>query len=369
MRSLPLAAIGALASIATYSPARAQVSDELYDYLVQDVCVNSAGDAVQGDPASCPDRRNIRLAEASPYLLTDYDTQHSKSYSAWASIPVRGEDGNIRVLVTKNNAGDFGPHSRFSFTENDGFDLIDISYSPYASIIRTWDGGCFDQAFAPSSQARTGRQAREPRTRAGGWVLFPLATPPSAWPETSSARIVTAKIQLVRRENCRTGSSRGRTYWNAPADYEFETGKILHAIRSDHFASANLSSSNNALERFYFTREYGMTRWEAWIPRSRCYSEAEKKGPGELRSNCEPDLRLPVPYTGPDEGAPEIDLRARCAVLDATATDHPDIDRWGGQDWVRVDCRDQTRYVPLALPQVMTDPAMAQGNEVDDIAF
>ena len=66
---------------------------------------------------------------------------------------------------------------------------------------------------------------------------------------------------------------------------------------------------------------------------------------------------------------PELDLRDRCVDMNVTSTGHPDVERWGDQDWVRVDCRDLTRYVALNEPIIMLDKRMAQINGVDDIDY
>jgi hypothetical protein len=355
-----------LAIIMPTGPVAGQVSSELYDYLVQDVCLDGTGKATQGDPATCQNRRNIGVYERSPYLLTDWDNVANTSYQAISSFPIIGEDGLTRVMVSKNFAGNFGPEFTFSFmpTRGDGYDLVDINFKYAASFIRTFDGGCFDQLWAPALNL-SGIQS--PYVRAGGWVLFPLVASPSSWPQTSAVSNNTAKIQLSSvpgNPDCVSGSSVARTYWNAPANYQFESGKVLRAIKSAHFAATNLSSTNNALELYYFTKEYGYTRWEAWVPRSRCYQIASNTPAGNLRPHCEPDLRVPN-----TSGNPELDLRSRCSLMNVSATGHPDIDRWGEQDWVRIDCRDSTRHVPLATPQLMLSTSMAQTNGVDDVDF
>jgi hypothetical protein len=135
----------------------------------------------------------------------------------------------------------------------------------------------------------------------------------------------------------------------------------MMAIESAHFAATDFSSKDNAMERFYFTREYGFTRWEAWIPRSRCIAEtANATG---SRPDCYPD----------DKTRPKhkktIDLRARCKDLNVSSTEHPDIDRWGGQDWVRTDCRDMTRYVKTTRSNLMLDSTVARQNGVVDIDY
>ena len=55
--------------------------------------------------------------------------------------------------------------------------------------------------------------------------------------------------------------------------------------------------------------------------------------------------------------------------MNVTDTGHPDVARWGNQDWVRVDCRDMTRYVELNHPVLMLNKQMAQINGIDDIDF
>lgn len=348
-------------TVAIASTSNAQVSPELYDYLVQDVCIDSSQQAIAGDPATCANRRDIGVYEPSPYIMTDYDTVFGVSYSGFNSIPVQGEDGQTRIMTVKSLEGGFDANYTYSFNaaRGDGFDLADISFSNYASFIRTFDGGCFDQLWS----RRPG--GTSPSSRAGGWILFPLTSAPSTWPLINSRNQSTYKIQLSNVAGCSNGSSNGVTYWNPPANYQFETNKVLRAIRSDHFASQNLSSQNNALERFYFTKEYGFTRWEAWVPRSRCIQEAAQVPAFQLRPDCYPEY----PWLSTPPAAPEVDLRARCQVMNVSATPEPDIDRWGGQDWVRVDCRDQTRYVELNTPVLMLNTTLAQGNGVDDIAY
>lgn len=328
------------------SAAGAQATGDLYDYLVQDVCVDSGGGVVAGDPANCAHHRDIAINEYSPYIVTDFDSANGATYSATNSFPVRGTDGFVRVLVSKSLIGGFTPSFQFSFNEaRDGFDLIDLSYSAYASFIRTSDGGCFDQIWSRSANYSSVAQ------RAGGWVLFPYNPAPAYWAQSTAISNSTYHVQLTpNRPGCSNGSSTARTYWNAPAPYQFETGKWLTAIRSDHFAATNLSQQNNALERYYFTREYGYTRWEAWVPRGRCYQERGASAP-----ICHPEQA-------------DYPLRSRCNVMNVSSTGYAGLDIWGGQYWVRTDCRDQTNYIALATPVRMLTPSMANTNGISDIA-
>lgn len=324
----------------------AQSSSELYDYLVQDVCVDSSNNVISGDPLSCSVHRNINIGEPSPYIVTDFDkSNNNMTYSATNSIPVQGADGNTKVLISKSLAQNFNPGFAFSFQEyRDGYDLIDISNSSYASYVRTSDGGCYDQIWS-----RTGSAANM-ASRAGGWILFPYANAPSAWPSSSSVNVKTYHVQLTpNRPGCTNGSSTGVTYWNNPNPFRFETNKVMTAIRSVHFASTQLGQSNNAMEKYYYTKEYGYTRWEAWIPQSRCFSER-----GSSAAACHPE-------------SSSYPLNGRCSVLNTNSSPYPGLDTFGNQNWVMVDCRDQTNYISLSNPQIMLDDQMAQINGIVDI--
>ena len=191
--------------------------------------------------------------------------------------------------------------------------------------------------------------------RAGGWILFPYGGAPSTWPLTSYAYVTTYHIEATPGMGgvCANGHSAGVTFWNQPLWYTYETHKSLLTIRSDHFANSNLSSFNNALEKFLYTREYGATCWEAWIPQSKCIANP----PNGNSAYCYPD----------PNGSPSP-LASRCSVMNTTATGNPWMDVWGNQNWVMVDCRDHTNYVQLNTPQRMVDSVMAQNDGYVDIA-
>ena len=324
--------------------AQASADNELLDYLTQDVCTDGSGNQIAGDPATCGSHRNINIGEHLPYLLTDFDASNNDvTYFSFSSIPVHGQDDTLKVLISKSGQGNFNAGYTFSFdAARDGYDLVDTTFSNYASIIRTSDGSCYDQMFSP-----TGDISSIP-ARAGGWPLFPYDT----WSTASSADIHTYHVQITQNVGCSNGDSEGVTYWNAPTAYTFETGKVLTAIKQYHFASTQLSQQNNALELYYFSKEYGVTRWEAWIPQSRCFAQY-----GSSSGTCHPEDPSIYP------------LQGRCSKLVVSGTGIAGLDTWGGQNWVRTDCRDNTNYVELGTPQLMLDDTMAQDDGYVDINY
>lgn len=331
------------ASVPAAAPAR---PPELFDYLVQDVCVDQRGAAVAGDPARCRMHRNLRVGEPVRYLMTDYDPKTGATLQASVSVPVRGHDGHVMVLLLKLLAGSFGPRSPVAFSPaRDAYDLVDLSHSAYASTVRTFDGGCFDQLLS-----RSGRGTRI-ADRAGGWVLFPLSPPPGAWPREQSIRNTTWRRELSGKGGpCADNHATGVTRWTRPTPTSFEGGQRLEALRTDHFAAADLSQPENSFERSYFTREYGLTRWEAWQTLAYCQKKARS---GDLK--CRPD-------------DPANPWHARCSRLREPGSGQRGIATYGGQTWVRIYCRDQSHYVALESPQQIDIRQIAHGRGVVDLA-
>ena len=303
------------------------------DYLIQNVCVDSHNQIIPGDPAICGNHRDIRIGERVPYLITDRDSASGNiCYQALFSYPVVGTDGALKVMVAKNMQTNFNSGFRFDFNpRRDGYDLIDAG-GTFASGVRTSDGGCFDQLIS--------HNYGQPLN---GWIFFPRDLSSGSM----NHNILIQRISPDLPPNCapvsQDTSNSTRDIWNAPTPIGFESGKILNSVVTYHFAHYNLSQSNNALERYYFTREYGFTRWEAWVPHSRCLAEH-----GNV-SYCHPN-------------AADNFLRGRCNP----STGYAD---WGGQTWVRVDCRDSTFYTPVQTPVLPLVSPMGQSNGVVSVTY
>ena len=335
--------------LALAAQTHAQASNSFLSWLIQNVCEDGNGNQIAGDPATCGASRDVNIGEPLPYILTDFDRSNNDvTYESFSSIPVAAEDGTLKILIFKSGQGNFDASYTFSFDDaRDGYDLIDTTFGSYTSIIRTSDGGCFDQMFSSDGGISSTQE------RAGGWIHFPYAGDPSTWAQSSSTSVTTYKVQITPNiPNCSNGNSAGVTYWNAPASYPFETGKTLTAIKTWHYAGSDLSSENNALEIYYFTQEYGATRWEAWEPQSRCFAEN-----GDDAPICHPENSSTYP------------LQGRCSVLNVSSMGIPGLDSYGGQNWVRVDCRDMTNYIALNTPQLMLDNVIAQNDGYVDINY
>lgn len=340
LNALALLAFSApsLADLAGLNAELASSTNDLLDYVVQDVCVDGDNNAIAGDPATCAAHRNLRIGERIPYLRTDFDTVNGNAtYQALWSFPVPSvNDATLRVMTSKSNQGGFTSAYTFNFSvSRDGFDLMDTS-GPYFSYIRTSDGGCLDQEISESATERL-----------DGWILFPQLMGSGMSIHSISIRALSPHAPA----GCGGTGTSAEDVWNPPGPVTYETGKTLSTLVAYHIATVDLRQENNAIERTFFTREYGATRWEAWIPLSRC---RDPKFAGSPVATGHPEYCDPMAANNP--------LRGRCnpSGIPATTT-------WGNQAWIRVDCRDSTQYIPLATPLIPLDKTMGQSDGLIDL--
>lgn len=327
---------------ATVNSLNAQIAanPEVLDYLIQDVCVDASDRPIVGDPATCSPRRNVRVGEKVPYIVTDMDTVNGNTrYQALFSYPVPGTDDQLKVLTSKmmTNAARPVINSGFTFgfdVTRDGFDLLDTSGS-YISAIRTSDGGCYDQKIS-----------QDANNRRNGWILFPTSGVNTGSLINHNILINRINVSPAVPSNCplvsQATNNEAQDIWNPPVATTFHSGKNMQSVQTYHVAHWNLSQQNNAIEKFYFTKQYGFTRWEAWIPLSRCIAESGASSP-----RCNPTHAQNI-------------LKGRCDPNTGTTS-------WGNQTWVRVDCRDTTHYLQLTTPQLPVTSVMAQNNGLVDI--
>lgn len=311
--------------------------DESLDYVITDVCVDKDNQVINGDPAVCEKHRNMRIGERLPFIVTDYDKAYQRYWHAFASIPMVGTDGRLKVMVSKHFQGmqtAWDANFKFSYVYDKsitGYDLLDLT-PDMVSAIRTSDGGCFDQVFYSNKPSRM-----------GGWIFFDRNLKDGS----SNHNIRLERLDPKLPEHCpkSSGNNSGSTrdIWNAPVLHTYESGKTLNSIVTYHYSHKDLTKETNALERFFFTKEYGFTMWEAWWPLAKCLKEKTDKTICDLKS-------------------PNHFLRGRCNPDSGTTV-------WGNQPWVRMDCRDVTFYQKLKVSHIPIDPMMGATNNLKDVDY
>jgi hypothetical protein len=251
--------------------AQTQLNAEAMDFLVQKVCVDGTGQVERIDPYGCPagDRlRALNPGESLPYHKHDQpDAAHPDGAQRHDSWPVRDPSGKLLVI----NPFEYAPFGRFH-PWGDGYDIY-VVRDGWASVGETRDGGGFSTTFF-------GRNC----TPYNGWVFFSLASLASGHPTDGSTFAPISGDHWEQHGEtwpgvCPSGYSLDSlTTWQWIRDYPFggiggapvkplDTIEVVHGfMRSARFLA------QGHLEVFFFTKLYGITRWEVWRPRAQIES-------------------------------------------------------------------------------------------------
>ncbi|EYF01065.1 hypothetical protein [Chondromyces apiculatus] len=302
----------ALAPLASASSALA-VSAEVRDFLIQDVCVNAQDQPIVGDPYTCLTHRDLRLGEKIPYRYTD--SENGAVYQSVFSFPVRSpnlSDPNPRVVVAKEFGGndvgtafrDFDRCTGGNCTPvyRDGYDVAEMN-GTYVSFVGTSDPGINNQSFwrkgCPSGTS-------DPSWNEDGWILFPATITQGVQGN------VTHYLNITTNNKCPSSFNAAHVAWDYRSQpVTYTSGKSMTTITSHHFAGTGTNNATS-FEMFYFTKQYGFTRWEVWRRSDQCGS-----------GGCVPKVHGCNGDTS--------------AVI-------------SGQTFIRLDCRDSTYVVNEAFP-------------------
>jgi hypothetical protein len=231
---------------------------DLRDFMVQDVCVHE-GIATNIDPSQCPTesgwiRRDLSVGEELPYHKFDqWGAQISDSF------PLRLPDGTLRYVNTlefSQASGDSKADAPLEFNFEitiggtfykslDGWNINEAE-GDFASIIGTRDPTGGTQTF----------WAQDCRFD-DSWILFP----------TSVTRLVAGSVvaRLRIAQTCPQSFDAAYTQWDLidSPRFTYTSGKSLITLASWHYGGESMSTADH-IEMFFFTREYGLTRWERW---------------------------------------------------------------------------------------------------------
>lgn len=240
--ALALTVVGAI-------PVHTAAAQNVTDYMTQQVCVDTNGVALAVDPTTCvvSSRRHLKIGEALPYHKIDlggYQISDSYPIQTDALAPVRAvqtyfyvpQVGYTDPTLDPRFGGQpyFNPlHGGYNILGSDGTWLsYDGTYDPAGGWQPWWTADC----------------------RPAGWRLVPGGVPPSGYGSDVSP--------TMSYPDC-VGSvpvSASTVEWNH-YNVTYAPGKTLDTLVSFHFAEGY-----GPAEVTYLTKEYGVTRWEAWIP-------------------------------------------------------------------------------------------------------
>lgn len=298
MLTLTLAAASA-ASAATNNSAPQRLTSALdaatLDYLVQDVCGPANGGPLDpsvfhdpGAPGGCPtgtQRRDLRVGEALPYHKHDRDFASQHIYQLSDAFPMVHRGGEVRVV----HSLDFANHGKavrqltfLQFDYNvDGFNINQYA-TQYASIVGTADPSGGVQYFIAANgdkylRARndTAAAALPAQQQLGDSAACSTLDAWGLWDKRvfndPSKASHLFRLNIVRDQNpgspgfqCPSSYNNAYTTYSIQPSLKFASGKTLaNVLVQQHWAGSDAASADSA-EKEFFTREYGLTRWEAW---------------------------------------------------------------------------------------------------------
>jgi len=307
--------------------ATAGSSEAARDFMIQNVCITKSGALLEGtspldgDPR-CLTQRDLRLGENLPYHKHDHPAAaHAdglpRGYQRHDSFPV----ATAQFGVVIEHSFDFGGGNGrqfgvFDAGRGDGGDITLLTRQA-VSFAATEDGGAGFQLFVGSGC----KERVDGAALAGSWIIALLGSDRPFEGETM-ARL--DDLKEGRQSNCPSRLNAAFTRWyTAPVRYRAAEAQgppiTLTTLISEHYGGDRPEAADH-VERFYFTRELGSTRWERWqnLSHSRDFSADQIA-----------------------KAASELALSKRCSEAPTPA---------GGALLVMADCREWTLIVPPDQP-------------------
>lgn len=319
------------------SAAAARLVGNLEDFLIQNVCAATSFPyrVIAADPFACPvgyRSRDLQRGEVLPYTKMDQPQPGRPfGFQTADSIPLSFSGGRRHIhlfdfgvdddYLNSSNIGGHGAGGRdisARFEHNyvsggghrDGSDVSELG-GPFASLTVTTDPSGTQPFWGPSCATED------------GWISFPTDLRRGQLGRSAETLLSGGPTCALPQNAVRT-----ITYFDYPHEpLGYTSGKVMESIVSWHFDAPSIMEAHH-IEKFYFTREYGKTRWERWETVGRSTA-------------C--DGRL-------------------CTVEDArggTCSGRTIDVRENGPTFIRRDCRDWTNIAPH--PQLGFDPYTAVG--------
>ncbi len=257
-----------------------------YDFIVQDVCVDGAGKPIAGASPfdrrdKCPSHRNLRIGENLPYHKQDWpqsgDANHDHGYSRNDEYPEK-LDGLGTVVVQERTLLEQGRSGGGLFIFSDKFAASGFTQDP--SGVQVFYGpNC--NAPNPTDRVKDAWifMGRDFTIGGSGETVARLTRFIEKCPDALAASFTRWHTETIK---FRVGSPTG------PAEF-----RPLTTLVSDHFGGRDLATATH-LERFYFTRELGLIRWERWQNPRRDKGSKVRDEPVPA-GKCDPIEKTPGP--------------------------------------------------------------------------
>jgi hypothetical protein len=291
---------GSLGSIAPDS------ANPLRDFMVMDVCVDAQGRPVAGLPTQCTKHRDAQSGEALPYHAAEWPAADDRRCFVQAgasrrySLPLTTIDGaggahEVLMSVVDHGGSDFtacssgcdcrGPAKPAHFGawdgDKDGVSLLSYdSRNAHILASKAQDKVSFFMGPACSDPAAQGLD------RFGdSWVIAGRVLPAlDSW--QSGVFQSRLSVNVVPTPDACTPLRSGFIAWTRT---QFDFGPAsqlrLEALVSEKYANAADASPGSAeqMERAYWSRELGISRWEKWERADHVRDDAQTPAAQALR--------------------------------------------------------------------------------------
>jgi len=240
--------------------------------MIQNVCLDVGGaveigrSPIDSSGGPCPRQRDLRPGEILPYHKHDHAPPEGQAdapqgYQRHDSFPV--ETAGLGTVVEHSFDFGAGEGRRFGLFDrgSDGGDMAILSQGA-VSFGATEDGGAGFQLFVGECNGPVNAAAL-----LRSWVLA-LFDPDRPAPLQGETVARLNNLTSGRQTTCPSRFNAAYTTWHV-APFRFRAGPgqgmpvTLTTLISDHYGGANRDTADH-VERFYFTRELGGTRWERW---------------------------------------------------------------------------------------------------------
>jgi hypothetical protein len=297
------------------------------DFMIQNVCLDARGAVLAGvspadDNPACVEQRDLQPGETLPYHKHDHPSPEQRAgaplgYQRHDSFPV--ETAGLGPVVEHSFDFGAGEGRRFGVFDrgSDGGDITVLSPGR-ASIAATEDGGRGFQLFVGECEGPV-----TPAALTHSWIVVEF-DPDRAAPLQGATIARLKDLTAADQQTCPVRLNAAFTSWRvASFRYHAAPGQdgplTLPTLISDHYGGARRDTADH-VERFYFTRELGSTRWERW-----------QNAGGNRQFSAARIAEL----------AKTLAASGRCSAAEPPG---------GGAPLVMVDCREWTRIVPAADP-------------------
>lgn len=354
---LPAAAMAA--GLFGAPPAQAQTSsDKMSDFMIMDVCVDRQDkilpDLVPGD-RDCSRHRNIKAGEAIPYHLHNFPAPNGPCPQRLGTvskdnIPVT-KDGVTRIVSFYDRGVDHScpkvaPDAPTFGKLDTGKEGGSVQWADdrYGYIMGSWSPVALSYWLTPSCTASPNTSGRFRY----GWVIAPAVLPPTGGSGYAvfDSKLVAAKGADVP-EGCPKRFNHPFTAWTRD-NFTYKSGRDLDTVISMRFSGSSRDGTGpgdaTQVEITYWTKEFGLTRWEKWARADWVHPRSLKAAPDLGRTLYSQDT-CSQPYVFHTALAPGLAIRDGGGKDGDYSRDVTDPKSGESHEWHMSLCSDYTNVV------------------------